>query len=259
MKTTHKERINQLIDALGLSKNKFAKAVGTSSAVISNITTANVNYGIELAEKIISTFPSVNPSWLLSGIGEMMLPEQGSDSPLVSPSIHPSASSGSGEHPILTESNRIKTNSEARLIGGEQQKRWAKMRLLEIQLQKQHPEIDSDALRLCWLASDLGKYSDQLLGYVDEKTKIEIDKVLDQAIDKKISKQETVKRISHILKPVEELEPLISALEQAVVAIHKATRQLFPEVKDVLRNLPVAFAAIGEWDVEESGTVENMS
>lgn len=73
MKTTHKERLNQLITALGMSKNKFAKAIGTSSAVVSNITTTDVNYGIELAEKIISTFPGINPTWLLSGIGEMML------------------------------------------------------------------------------------------------------------------------------------------------------------------------------------------
>lgn len=82
MATSHKDRINELITALGLSKNKFAKALGSSSAVISKITTTDVNYGIELAERIISTFPSVNPSWLLSGNGEMMLPKTGGDTHL---------------------------------------------------------------------------------------------------------------------------------------------------------------------------------
>ena len=76
MINSRKERISQLIEALGLSKNKFAKAIGTSSAVVSNITTTDVNYGVEFVEKIISTFPRINPTWLLTGIGEMMLTEK---------------------------------------------------------------------------------------------------------------------------------------------------------------------------------------
>jgi hypothetical protein len=82
---SHKTRINELISSLGISKNKFAKAIGTSSAMISKVTTQDINYGVDLAGKIISTFPSVNPVWLLTGVGEMML----SDSPLDSPSNSP--------------------------------------------------------------------------------------------------------------------------------------------------------------------------
>ena len=87
---THRDRLNELIAHLGVSKNKFAKMVGTSSAMISKVTTQDINFGVDLLEKIISTFPTLNPFWFLSGVGQMMLEEQATDSPLDSTLIHPS-------------------------------------------------------------------------------------------------------------------------------------------------------------------------
>ncbi len=66
-----KIRLNQLIDNLHLSKNEFAREVGTSSAMISKITTKDVNFGVDVFQKIVSRYTNLNQQWLLTGIGEM--------------------------------------------------------------------------------------------------------------------------------------------------------------------------------------------
>lgn len=68
-----KDRISKVIDDLKLSKNQFAISIGTSSAMISKITKSDVNFGVDILEKIISEYPSLNPGWLLTGIGEPWL------------------------------------------------------------------------------------------------------------------------------------------------------------------------------------------
>lgn len=66
-------RIALLIENLGISKNQFSKKIGTSSALISQITTKQENFRIDIAQKIISTYPRLNANWLLNGSGEMWL------------------------------------------------------------------------------------------------------------------------------------------------------------------------------------------
>ncbi len=67
-------RITALIKELGLSQNQFAKRIGTSSALVSQVALGKDTFRVDLASKIISTFPSVNALWLLTGTGEMFNP-----------------------------------------------------------------------------------------------------------------------------------------------------------------------------------------
>ncbi|WP_316777736.1 hypothetical protein [Pedobacter antarcticus] len=73
---TVKDRLNELITELKLSKNEFAREVGISSAMISKITTKDVNFGIDVYQRIISRYPSLNQQWLLFGAGEIWVDKQ---------------------------------------------------------------------------------------------------------------------------------------------------------------------------------------
>jgi len=71
--TSPKDRLNQLIAYLNVSKNEFAREIGVSSAMISKITTKDINFGVDVLEKIIGRYKLLNPLWLLTGIGYMWL------------------------------------------------------------------------------------------------------------------------------------------------------------------------------------------
>lgn len=68
---TIKTRLNSLIQYLNISKNEFAREIGTSSAMISKITTKEVNFGVDIYQKILSRYTHLNQQWLLTGVGEM--------------------------------------------------------------------------------------------------------------------------------------------------------------------------------------------
>jgi len=71
MEETINGRLNELIQVLGVSKNGFAQKINVSSALISKITTQRINFGVDVIEKIISAYPSINLIWLVAGEGEM--------------------------------------------------------------------------------------------------------------------------------------------------------------------------------------------
>ena len=70
---TIRDRLNDLIAVLKLSKNEFAREIGSNGAMISKITTKDVNFGIDVFKKIIDRYPQLNHQWLMSGEGEMWL------------------------------------------------------------------------------------------------------------------------------------------------------------------------------------------
>ncbi len=69
--TTPAQRVSLIIKELGISKNEFARMIGISSTLISKITTKNTNFGVETAEKIVSSIPRLNSVWFLTGEGEI--------------------------------------------------------------------------------------------------------------------------------------------------------------------------------------------
>lgn len=64
-------RLTAFIDSLGISKNEFARQIGTSSSVISHITSQDVSFRIDILLKILSKFQTINIEWLLTGSGKM--------------------------------------------------------------------------------------------------------------------------------------------------------------------------------------------
>ncbi len=62
------ERILQVIDIKGITKYKFCKDLGVSSAFLDkprDITT-------DKYANVLAYFPDINPEWLLTGIGDML-------------------------------------------------------------------------------------------------------------------------------------------------------------------------------------------
>lgn len=66
---TVKQRLNAFIKSKKLSQRKFEKAVGLSNGYVNNI---SKNIGAEKLQNIISIFPDLNTTWLLTGEGEML-------------------------------------------------------------------------------------------------------------------------------------------------------------------------------------------
>ena len=65
-------RIEQLIDALGITQKDFAQQIGTSAAALSHITSGRNRPSLELVLKILNKHPNVNSDWLLFGKGSMV-------------------------------------------------------------------------------------------------------------------------------------------------------------------------------------------
>lgn len=65
-------RIIDLMNKLGHSKSTFAKELGISLPIITHISTGRNKPGLDIIQKIISTFEKVNPYWLLLGEGAML-------------------------------------------------------------------------------------------------------------------------------------------------------------------------------------------
>lgn len=68
-------RLQEFISSTGMSKNKFAEHVGTSSALMSKLTTEEVDFRKSIFEKILDKFPALNLTWLLTGKGDMFYKE----------------------------------------------------------------------------------------------------------------------------------------------------------------------------------------
>ena len=82
------KRIEKLVEYSGLSIPKFAERVGFKTPQgVRELLKGNTRTLSEQAQyKILHSFPEINPSWLLTGIGEMLLNE--------SPPIEPPPESG---------------------------------------------------------------------------------------------------------------------------------------------------------------------
>ena len=65
-------RIEQLIDALGITQKDFAQQIGTSAAALSHITSGRNRPSLELVFKTLNKHPNVNSDWLLFGKGSMV-------------------------------------------------------------------------------------------------------------------------------------------------------------------------------------------
>lgn len=65
-------RIEQLIEALGITQKDFAQQIGISAAALSHVTSGRNRPSLELVLKILNKHPNVNSEWLLFGKGSMV-------------------------------------------------------------------------------------------------------------------------------------------------------------------------------------------
>lgn len=64
-------RINHLIEELGINKAQFAQQIEVSPASVTHVLNGRNNPSLELVTKILTTFPSISSDWLLLGEGSM--------------------------------------------------------------------------------------------------------------------------------------------------------------------------------------------
>lgn len=75
------ERLEQVLKYSKLSANAFAVKIGmVRSENIYHIKRGNFGISNELVERITAIYPDINPTWLLSGIGDMLLNAKGGHS-----------------------------------------------------------------------------------------------------------------------------------------------------------------------------------
>lgn len=67
------QRLKQFIDAKGLTIASFEKSIGMSNASFGKSLKNNGAIGSDKLENILSVYPDINPMWLLTGQGEMLI------------------------------------------------------------------------------------------------------------------------------------------------------------------------------------------
>lgn len=68
------ERINQIIDREGLTVASFARKIGVGDQTVRSVCVLKRNKpGFEFLSNLIQTFEWLNPVWVLTGNGEMVL------------------------------------------------------------------------------------------------------------------------------------------------------------------------------------------
>ena len=73
METTVKERLVKFLKYKGLSQKKFEETVGLANGYVNNIRRSVTS---EKLQQIVRCFPDLNKAWLLTGEGEMLLPQK---------------------------------------------------------------------------------------------------------------------------------------------------------------------------------------
>ena len=66
-----KDRIKKIIDYEKLSSSKFADAIGIQRSSVSHILSGRNNPSLEVVQKILTAFGTLNSEWLLFGRGAM--------------------------------------------------------------------------------------------------------------------------------------------------------------------------------------------
>ena len=69
------DRIGQIIKDRGISTRAFEQQIGCSNGVISKCINKGTDISSQWVTKIIETFVEINPRWLLTGEGSMLVDE----------------------------------------------------------------------------------------------------------------------------------------------------------------------------------------
>jgi transcriptional regulator with XRE-family HTH domain len=66
-----KDRISKLMELELISPTRFALMIGTQPSVVSHILNGRNKPSLEVVQKILNAFPTINPDWLIFGVGSM--------------------------------------------------------------------------------------------------------------------------------------------------------------------------------------------
>lgn len=69
-------RLDNLRKILGFSQIAFSKRLGLSQGYLNQVINGNRNISYKILNAISGQFPQVNAQWLLTGVGEMFLPDE---------------------------------------------------------------------------------------------------------------------------------------------------------------------------------------
>lgn len=76
-------RLLQVIDWAGMTVNYFAGYIGLQRAEnLYHIKKGNYGISADLADRIVHHFPAIDRTWLISGVGSMLLTDNGADKSL---------------------------------------------------------------------------------------------------------------------------------------------------------------------------------
>ena len=77
-----RERIEKVKDSLGLTARQFAAEIHVQPGTISNMMAGRNNPSLEVMKRIMERYPTLNPEWLILGIGDMWRSVPGKDAEL---------------------------------------------------------------------------------------------------------------------------------------------------------------------------------
>lgn len=69
------KRVVRVIEKIGVAKTEFAEALNVSPAVITHISSGRNKPGVDILQKILTIYPTINAEWLMLGVGEMLKTE----------------------------------------------------------------------------------------------------------------------------------------------------------------------------------------
>ena len=65
------QRIVKLMEVQQVTARRFASEIGIQASTVSNIVNERNNPSLEVLQRVLSTYPSVSPDWLILGSGSM--------------------------------------------------------------------------------------------------------------------------------------------------------------------------------------------
>ena len=74
-----RERIEQVMKSMNLSARQFAAEIRVQPGTISNMMAGRNNPSLEVMRRIMERYTTLNPEWLILGVGEMWRTEPGKE------------------------------------------------------------------------------------------------------------------------------------------------------------------------------------
>ena len=120
-------RIGQIIKDRGISTRAFEQQIGCSNGVISKCINKGTDISSQWVTKIIETFVEINPRWLLTGEGSMLVDGGAAPPPSVAQTVTNDAGTAQMMQVMLEQAKEIgRLQEQVRQLTIEQEKTAAR-------------------------------------------------------------------------------------------------------------------------------------